>query len=67
VSLAWLAGPLSGIIVQPIIGILSDSCQHPFGRRRPFLIVGTIFTSLALSLLGQVWLFVCSLGMSNLE
>jgi solute carrier family 45 protein 1/2/4 len=53
VSLAWLAGPLSGIIVQPIIGILSDSCQHPFGRRRPFLIVGTIFTSLALSLLGN--------------
>ncbi|GJD12734.1 Sucrose transport protein SUC2 [Galdieria sulphuraria] len=53
VSLAWLAGPLSGIIVQPIIGILSDSCQHPFGRRRPFLVAGTVFTSLALSLLGN--------------
>ncbi|GJQ14707.1 hypothetical protein GpartN1_g6998.t1 [Galdieria partita] len=53
ISLAWLAGPLSGIIVQPIIGILSDSCQHPFGRRRPFLVAGTVFTSLALSLLGN--------------
>eukprot|EP00871_Galdieria_phlegrea_P001527 jgi/Galph1/2375/GphlegSOOS_G1073.1 len=53
VSLAWLAGPLSGILVQPIIGILSDSCQHPFGRRRPFLVGGTVCTCLALSLLGN--------------
>lgn len=50
VSLAWLAGPLSGLIVQPIIGHFSDKCYSPLGRRRPFLIAGTIFTSLSLLL-----------------
>eukprot|EP00178_Gracilaria_changii_P014118 TRINITY_DN4004_c0_g1_i1.p2 TRINITY_DN4004_c0_g1~~TRINITY_DN4004_c0_g1_i1.p2 ORF type:complete len:566 (+),score=85.15 TRINITY_DN4004_c0_g1_i1:154-1851(+) len=50
VSLAWLAGPLSGLIVQPIVGHISDGCTHPLGRRRPFLIAGTMFTSCALLL-----------------
>ncbi|TGO50302.1 hypothetical protein BOTNAR_0397g00090 [Botryotinia narcissicola] len=40
ISLVWLAGPLSGAIVQPYIGILSDRSQHYFGRRRPFIIIG---------------------------
>ncbi|APA15185.1 hypothetical protein sscle_14g099550 [Sclerotinia sclerotiorum 1980 UF-70] len=44
ISLVWLAGPLSGAIVQPYIGILSDRCQHHLGRRRPFIIIGTIAT-----------------------
>ncbi|KAF7889076.1 hypothetical protein EAF00_009376 [Botryotinia globosa] len=44
ISLVWLAGPLSGAIVQPYIGILSDCSQHYFGRRRPFIIIGTIAT-----------------------
>ncbi|CAN8075346.1 unnamed protein product [Agarophyton chilense] len=60
VSLAWLAGPLSGLIVQPIVGHVSDGCTHPLGRRRPFLIAGTIFTSCALLLFShasQVALF----------
>ncbi|PXF44333.1 Sucrose transport protein SUC2 [Gracilariopsis chorda] len=50
VSLAWLAGPLSGLIVQPIVGHISDGCTHWLGRRRPFLIAGTIFTTAALLL-----------------
>lgn len=50
VSLAWLAGPLSGLIVQPIVGHISDGCTHWLGRRRPFLIAGTIFTTAALIL-----------------
>ncbi|KAF7926229.1 uncharacterized protein EAE98_006524 [Botrytis deweyae] len=44
ISLVWLAGPLSGAIVQPYIGILSDRSQHYFGRRRPFIIIGTVAT-----------------------
>ncbi|PQE10818.1 sucrose transporter protein [Rutstroemia sp. NJR-2017a BBW] len=44
ISLVWLAGPLSGALVQPYVGILSDRCQHPLGRRRPFIIFGTIAT-----------------------
>lgn len=50
VSLAWLAGPLSGLIVQPIVGQLSDNCTSSLGRRRPFLIGGSIITSFALIL-----------------
>lgn len=50
VSLAWLAGPLSGLIFQPIIGYFSDGCTHFLGRRRPFLIAGCVFTTLALLL-----------------
>ncbi|PQE21685.1 General alpha-glucoside permease protein [Rutstroemia sp. NJR-2017a WRK4] len=44
ISLVWLAGPLSGALVQPYVGILSDRCQHALGRRRPFIIFGTIAT-----------------------
>lgn len=39
-SLVWLAGPLSGLVMQPLVGVLSDKCQSKLGRRRPFLIVG---------------------------
>ncbi|ESZ97219.1 hypothetical protein SBOR_2413 [Sclerotinia borealis F-4128] len=42
ISLVWLVGPLSGTIVQPYIGILSDRSQHHLGRRRPFIIIGTV-------------------------
>lgn len=47
-SLAWLAGPLAGLIVQPVVGFLSDNCTHPLGRRRPFIIVGALLTALSL-------------------
>ena len=53
VSLVWLAGPLCGAIVQPYIGILSDRCEHPLGRRRPFIIAGTIATIICM--LGLPW------------
>ncbi|RKO84532.1 hypothetical protein BDK51DRAFT_8078, partial [Blyttiomyces helicus] len=39
-ALVWLAGPLSGLLIQPIIGIYSDICTSPLGRRRPFLLGG---------------------------
>jgi solute carrier family 45, member 1/2/4 len=35
IGLVWLAGPISGVIVQPIVGVLSDRCTSGFGRRRP--------------------------------
>jgi len=57
VSLAWLAGPLSGLIVQPIVGVASDACTLSLGRRRPFLIGGAILTSIALVLFANAdWL-----------
>lgn len=47
-ALIWIAGPLSGSLGQPIIGILSDNSQNKTGRRKPFIIGGCIATSLSL-------------------
>jgi len=44
-----LAGPMTGLLVQPLIGALSDKTWHPrFGRRKPFFLIGAILCSLAL-------------------
>ena len=40
-SLVWIAGPLSGLVMQPIIGMLSDKSTSKYGRRRPFMVWGT--------------------------
>ncbi|OHS96247.1 major facilitator superfamily transporter [Tritrichomonas foetus] len=40
ISVIWIIGPLSGFIVQPLIGYFSDQCHAKLGRRRPFLIAG---------------------------
>lgn len=50
VSYAWLAGPIAGILVQPTVGVLSDRCTSRFGRRRPFLFVGSAVTVVCLLL-----------------
>ncbi len=47
-GLIWLAGPVTGMLVQPIIGELSDKTHTIFGRRRPYLFAGAILASLAL-------------------
>lgn len=44
----WLAGPLTGLLVQPIVGALSDRTWTGLGRRRPYFLVGAILASLAL-------------------
>jgi maltose/moltooligosaccharide transporter len=48
IPLLWLAAPLTGLIVQPIIGAMSDRTWGPLGRRRPYFLVGAILSSLAL-------------------
>lgn len=49
VPMLWIAAPLTGLIVQPIIGYLSDRTWHPrWGRRRPYFLLGAILSSLAL-------------------
>ena len=59
-SLIWLAGPFSGMVVQPIVGVLSDNTKSKFGRRRPYLLGGAIITALAL------WAFPHSAGISDM-
>jgi maltose/moltooligosaccharide transporter len=49
IPLLFLAAPLTGLIVQPIIGYLSDRTWHPkFGRRRPYFFIGALLSSIAL-------------------
>src|SRR5690606_1813107 len=50
-SLFWLAAPLTGMIVQPIIGHYSDRTWNKLGRRRPYFLGGAIFTAIALVLM----------------
>lgn len=47
-SLLWIAAPLTGLIVQPIVGYLSDRTWNGLGRRRPYFLVGAIIASFAL-------------------
>ena len=54
IPMLWLAAPLTGLIVQPIIGHLSDHTWSPtLGRRRPYFLVGAILSSLALIAMPQ--------------
>lgn len=46
--LLWLAGPVTGLIVQPIIGAMSDRTVTSWGRRTPYFLIGAILCSLAL-------------------
>jgi len=47
--LLWIAAPLTGLIVQPIIGQMSDNTWHPrYGRRRPYFLIGAILASITL-------------------
>ena len=49
IPLLWIAAPLTGLIVQPIIGYLSDHTWHPvLGRRKPYFLIGAILSSLTL-------------------
>lgn len=47
----WLVAPITGMIVQPIVGYMSDRTWNRLGRRRPYFLVGAILTSIALVLM----------------
>ncbi|EUC38103.1 hypothetical protein COCCADRAFT_32794 [Bipolaris zeicola 26-R-13] len=52
ISLVWVAGPLSGLIMQPVVGVVADRSTSRWGRRRPYMFFGTILVSMFLLLLG---------------
>uniref|UniRef100_A0A7S3ABJ4 Major facilitator superfamily (MFS) profile domain-containing protein n=2 Tax=Rhodosorus marinus TaxID=101924 RepID=A0A7S3ABJ4_9RHOD len=52
VALAWLAGPIAGIVMQPIVGWYSDRNTSRFGRRRPFIVVGVILAVFMMIIFG---------------
>jgi len=52
IAILWIAAPVTGLLIQPIIGYLSDRTWHPYwGRRRPFFFMGAILASIALFLM----------------
>lgn len=52
IPILWIAAPITGLLVQPIIGYLSDRTWHPWwGRRRPFFFIGAVLSSIALFLM----------------
>lgn len=71
----WLAAPITGLIVQPLVGYYSDRTWHPtWGRRRPYFTVGAILASLSLCLMpnspalwvaiGMLWIMDASINIS---
>lgn len=55
----WLAGPITGLLIQPIIGSMSDRTWNRLGRRRPYFLVGAILASMALFIMpdsSAVWM-----------
>lgn len=51
-SLVWIAGPLSGLVMQPVVGILADKSTSKWGRRRPVMLVGSVVVGVCLLVLG---------------
>ena len=74
IPMLWLAAPLTGLIVQPIIGHMSDRTWTRLGRRRPYFLVGAILASFALLLMpnstslwmaaGLLWMMDASINIS---
>jgi len=74
IPILWVAAPLTGLIVQPIIGHLSDNTWNRLGRRRPYFLVGAILASLALFVMpnspalwvaaGMLWIMDASINIS---
>lgn len=58
-AILWVAAPVTGLIVQPIIGYMSDKTWNRFGRRRPYFLAGAILASIALFIMPhspQLWI-----------
>jgi len=74
IPILWLAAPLTGLIVQPIVGHASDRTWGPLGRRRPYFLTGAILSSTALILMprsstlwmaaGLLWVLDASINIS---
>lgn len=56
-SLFWLAAPITGMVVQPVVGYYSDRTWTKIGRRRPYILVGALLTATALFLMPNAALF----------
>ncbi|MFA5817713.1 MAG: MFS transporter [Bacteroidales bacterium] len=74
IPILWIAAPVTGLIIQPIIGHMSDNTWNRLGRRRPYFLIGAILASLALLIMpnspvlwmaaGMLWIMDASINIS---
>ena len=74
IPILWIAAPVTGLIIQPIIGHMSDNTWNRLGRRRPYFLTGAILASLALLVMpnspalwiaaGMLWIMDASINVS---
>lgn len=74
IPILWIAAPVTGLLVQPIVGYLSDRTWNRLGRRRPYFLAGAILASLALVFMpnsptlwvaaGMLWIMDASINIS---
>ena len=74
IPILWIAAPVTGLIVQPIIGHMSDKTWNKLGRRRPYFLSGAVLASLALIIMpnsptlwiaaGMLWIMDASINIS---
>jgi maltose/moltooligosaccharide transporter len=74
IPLLWIAAPVTGLIVQPIIGHMSDKTWNKLGRRRPYFLVGAVLASVAIIFMpnspalwiaaGMLWIMDASINIS---
>jgi maltose/moltooligosaccharide transporter len=74
VPILWLAGPVTGLLVQPVVGSMSDRTWNRLGRRRPYFLAGAIVASIALFFMpdssalwmaaGLLWILDASINVS---
>lgn len=75
IPILWIAAPLTGLLVQPVVGYFSDRTWHPqLGRRRPYFLVGAILASLSLCIMpnsptlwaaaGTLWIMDASINIT---
>jgi maltose/moltooligosaccharide transporter len=74
IPILWIAAPITGLIIQPIIGHMSDNTWGKLGRRRPYFLTGAIMASLALIMMpnspvlwiaaGMLWIMDASINIS---
>jgi maltose/moltooligosaccharide transporter len=74
IPILWIAAPVTGLVVQPIIGYFSDRTWTSLGRRRPYFLVGAVLASIALCIMpnsptlwvaaGMLWIMDASINIS---
>ncbi len=74
IPILWIAAPVTGLIIQPIIGHMSDNTWNRLGRRRPYFLIGAILASIAIIIMpnspalwiaaGMLWIMDASINIS---